>query len=322
MTTPDLVKNELSALAGAFGGVRWAQGPGGNVSVKHDGKLYVKASGTRLATVADEGGHAAVDLADATRALEGDLAADARVFATRPRPSLETYFHALGAKVVAHTHPVAVLLAACASRSPEPLGLPVVPYERPGRGLALAVARTREAAPGARAVLLESHGLLVDADTAAEAIAISEEVAERCRASFGADLATFDELVALYLSRTAIEVDGGFARQLPPRRHLDRYLFPDAVVYASIARVHRLEAERLPRAVAELGRAVVVVDDANARVAFAKSRSALDACVEVCAAHDWVESVLTHAGLPHYLADDEPAMILDLPSEKYRMRLE
>lgn len=322
MTTPDVVTKELAALANAFGGPRWAQGPGGNVSVKHEGSLFVKASGTRLATVADAGGHVAVDLADATRALEGDAEADARVFAARPRPSLETYFHALGDAVVAHTHPVSVLLAACAARSPEPLGLPVVPYERPGRGLALAVARTREAAPGARAVMLESHGLLVDAPTADEAIAISQEVAERCRASFGADLASFDDLLARYLSRSVFAVDGGFARQLPPRAHLDRYLFPDAVVYASIARVRRLEAEKLPRAVAELGRAVVVVDDANARVAFAKTRSALDSCVEVCAAHDWVESVLTREGLPRYLADDEPAMILDLPSEKYRMRLE
>ncbi len=322
MTTPDAVTKELAALARAFGGARWAQGPGGNVSVKHEGRLFVKASGTRLATVADEGGHVAVDLADATRALEGDLAADARVFAARPRPSLETYFHAIGAAVVAHTHPVAVLLAACASRSPEALGLPVVPYERPGRGLALAVERAREAAPGARALMLASHGLLVDADTAEEAIAISEEVAEKCRASFGADLGSFDELCALYMSAAAIEVEGGFARRLPPRAHLDRYLFPDAVVYASVARVHRLEGESLPRAVAELGRAVVVVDDANARVAFAKSRSALDSCVEVCAAHDWVESVLGREGLPRYLADDEPAKILDLPSEKYRMRLE
>lgn len=325
MTTPDVVTKELAALANAFGGPRWAQGPGGNVSVKHDGTLFVKASGTRLATVADAGGHVAVDLADATRALEGDAEADARVFAARPRPSLETYFHALGAAVVAHTHPVSVLLAACAARSPEPLGLPVVPYERPGRGLALAVARTREAAAaagGARAVMLESHGLLVDAATADEAIAISHDVAERCRAWFGADLASFDDLLARYLSRSVFTVEGGFARQLPPRAHLDRYLFPDAVVYASVARVRRLDVEKLPRAVAELGRAVVVVDDANARVAFAKTRSALDSCVEVCAAHDWVESVLGREGLPRYLADDEPAMILDLPSEKYRMRLE
>lgn len=320
--TPEPVTRELATLGAAFGGPRWAQGPGGNVSVKHEGKLWVKASGTRLSTVWGEGGHVGVDLADAERALDGDLAADARVFAARPRPSLETYFHALGESVVAHTHSVAVLLAACASRDPAALGMPVVAYERPGRGLALAVRRAREAAPGARAIMLASHGLLVYATTAADAVAISEEAAERCRAAFGADLAGFDDLLARYMSLTPLEVDGGFARALPPRPHLGKYLFPDAVVYASVARVRRAAVEALPQAVAELGRAVVVVDDANARVAFGKSRSALDSCVEVCAAHDWVEAVLSREGLPSYLPEDEPAKILDLPSEKYRMRLE
>lgn len=320
MTAPDAVLAELRALGGALGAPAWAQGPGGNVSIKHDGTLWVKASGTRLATVAEPGGHVGVDLADAERALQGDLAADARVFGRSPRPSLETYFHALGDRVVAHTHPVSVLVAACSTRASQ-LGLPVVPYERPGRGLAVAVARVRERAPGAKAILLESHGLLVDAPTADEAIAVSRDIDARCRAAFAADPSAFDDLLARYGSSAVVEVDGGFARQLPPRVHLDRYLFPDAVVYASVARTKRADVESLPRAVAELGRAVVVIDDTGSRVAFAKTRASLDACVEVAAAHDWVETTLTNQGLPRYLADDEPAAILDLPSEKYRMRL-
>ncbi len=94
----------LRALGDAFGSPTWAQGPGGNVSIKEDGVLWVKASGRRLSEVATPAGHSGVALTDATAALAGDKEADARAFAVTPRPSLETYFHAIGPKVVAHTH--------------------------------------------------------------------------------------------------------------------------------------------------------------------------------------------------------------------------
>jgi len=275
----------------------------------------VKASGTRLSTVANEGGHVGVDLDDAMKAFGGDLAADTRVFAEKPRPSLETYFHAIGERVVAHTHSIAVLLAACATRDPSALGLPVVPYERPGRGLALAVRRVREANPNARAIMLQSHGLLVDAHSADEAVAISRDVHTRALAAFGVEEKSFDALLASYVASPVTEAEGGFTRKLPPRKHDGRYLFPDAVVYASVVQGSLAQA-------AALGRAVVVVDGAGGRVAFAKTKSALDSCVEVLAAHDWVEDVLAKAGIAHYLDEDEPAKILDLPSEKYRMKLE
>lgn len=320
MKAPNDVVSELAVLANAFGAPRWAQGPGGNVSLKHEGILWVKASGARLATVAQGGSHVGVSLDDATRALEGDADADARVFARTPRPSLETYFHALGAKVVAHTHAVGVLLAACADGdAASALGVASVPYARPGRGLALGVAAARKAAPD-RPVMLLSHGLLVDADTAADAVATSRAIDAQAIASFGADDASFVELLGRYTAAPVVAAPGGFVRALPPRPARGRYLFPDAVVYASVVQVRSVSS--LPASVAALGRAVVVVDDANERVAFAKSQSALDSCVEVAAAHDWVEDVLSARGVARYLPDDEPAMILDLPSEKYRMKLE
>ncbi len=309
----------LQALGSALGQPRWAQGPGGNVSVKEDGMLWVKASGKRLLDVAYPGGHAGVLLADAALALGGDAAADARVFAAVPRPSLETYFHALGPSVVAHTHPVSVLLAACSTRAAE-LGLTVVPYERPGKGLALAVAAARESKVGAQTVLLASHGLLVYANTTDEAIATSREIDARCCSLFGVSLASFEERLASYLVEEPVAALGGFAQALPARAHDDRYLFPDAVVYASIARVAHAAIDKLPASLAELGRAVVAVDDTNRRVAFAPSRASLASGVEVLAAHDWVEEILQPRGLAQYLDADEPAKILDLPSEKYRMR--
>lgn len=317
---PDTVLASLRALGSALGHASWAQGPGGNVSVKEEGVLWVKASGKRLVDVAASGGHARVDLEDATKALAGDAAADARVFAGVPRPSLETYFHALGPSVVAHTHPVSVLLAACSALVPAELGLTVVPYERPGKGLALAVLRARASDAAPQTVLLASHGLLVYANSTDEAIAVSRDVDARCCALFGVSIASFEERLASYRAAVRVAALGGFAQELPPRAHHDRYLFPDAVVYASVARVARAEIEGLPASLASLGRAVVAADDDSRRIAFAPTRAALDSCVEVLAAHDWVEDILTPRGLARYLDDDEPAKILDLPSEKYRMR--
>ncbi len=318
---PDPVTNQLHELGTALGAPSWVQGPGGNISIKADGVLWVKASGKRLADVAAADGHARVDLGDATRALAGDAGADVRVFAGVPRPSLETYFHALGPAVVAHTHAVSVLLAACATTVPEELGLTVVPYERPGKGLALAVARVRLGEADSQAVLLASHGLLVYAADTAEAIARSNQIAARCCEIFHVSLATFDAQLASYLSAEPVAVLGGFAQALPPRAHGDRYLFPDAVVYASIARVTSSAIDRLPASLAALGRAVVAVDGDHQRVAFAHTRVSLQACVEVLAAHDWVEDILVSRGIASYLDQDEPAKILDLPSEKYRMQL-
>ncbi len=316
---PDAVRDLLHELGTALGTPRWAQGPGGNISIKADGVLWVKASGKRLLDVASSDGHSRVDLAEAARALAGDAGADVRVFAAVPRPSLETYFHALGPSVVAHTHPVSVLLAACATKLPSELGLTVVPYERPGKGLALAVARARVGKDASQAVLLASHGLLVYAGSTAEAIGTSQEIAARSLAMFDVSLATFDAQLASYMAAEPVALLGGFAQALPARAHGDRYLFPDAVVYASIARV--ADIDRLPVSLAAIGRPVVAVDGTNRRVAFAHTRVSLMACVEVLAAHDWVEDVLTARGVASYLPEDEPAKILDLPSEKYRMTL-
>ncbi len=317
------VTYELHVLADAFGDPRWAQGPGGNVSVKHDDRLFIKASGTKLVDVPQPPNHVGVSLADARLALEGDAAADARVFACTPRPSLETYFHALDGAVVAHTHPVGVLLVACSAEDTGVTFDARVPYERPGRGLAVSIARHLAAvkerrAPSATNVLLESHGLVVYAESGATAVGESLALVEECLATKKADLASFDALVAAYKS-APLAIEGGVAFKLPRRTSSERYLFPDAVVYASTVRVEKVDEGVAAKAIAELARAVVLVANDGARIAVAKTPVSLEACVEILAAHDWVEDTLG-AGA-RYLADDEPAKILGLPSEQHRIRL-
>ncbi|MEO6418922.1 MAG: class II aldolase/adducin family protein, partial [Polyangiaceae bacterium] len=117
-------RSELALLGKELGGFRWAQGPGGNVSIKSEGELWVKASGKRLTDVALEGGHVRVRLDVGRAALAGTKGAEEALFSGSPRPSLETYFHVLGPAVVCHTHALGALLLACSSKKFEHGGGP------------------------------------------------------------------------------------------------------------------------------------------------------------------------------------------------------
>ncbi|MDA8250883.1 MAG: class II aldolase/adducin family protein [Rhodospirillales bacterium] len=172
------------------------QGAGGNVSLKRDGVLWVKASGTWLA-------HAQTQPIMVPVALDPLLAAVARddaaamenaaqfVVAERDtaglRPSIETTLHALlPHPVVVHVHCVETLAWACradAATALAPLlhGLrwDFVPYVRPGAPLARAV-RTRQR-PGTEILVLGNHGLVVGAADTQAAAALVAEVARRLR---------------------------------------------------------------------------------------------------------------------------------------------
>ena len=332
------VAAELGTMGRALGGLRHVQGPGGNVSVKVDGTLWVKASGTRLVDVASEAGHAQVSLELARAALAGDEAAGKALFATKPRPSLETYFHALPGRVVAHTHPVGAHLYACSTATEAPaMDVPVreIPYVRPGIGVAHAIATVLEPEAPAQIVVLRSHGIVVFARTVEEAVDLTVRFDEKVRAGFPG-LTSFEDQAKAYLTFAPIEAFAGAApgvfQEVPGRRGNgvdggpSRYLFPDAAVCASTVEVALLGdrvglAPFAHAALAAVGRAGVIVDAAGRRVAFARTTEQLAQTLEVLAAHDWVEDTLGRSGTARYLPDDEPAKIVGMPSEQYRIHL-
>lgn len=315
MKTPEA---ELALLGTELGGFDFVQGPGGNVSVKTDhGELWVKASGARLRDVASDRGHARVPLTEAVAALDGDTTADATLFARRPRPSLETYFHALPGRVVAHTHPVGAGLVACSDRAlPGVQGVAVldVPYRRPGRDLAVTM---RELLPEGAAeflYVLRNHGIVAVAPTASRAIEITRAFDGHCRALFR-DLPDFEPFVRAYLDAAPTGTEGDLVRSLPPidapRGAEPRYLFPDAVVYGSVS-----YASESPEGAKGTW---LQVDRQGTRRLRARTTHELDMATEVVAAHDWIAAALERHGGARPLAEDEPAAILSLPSERYRM---
>jgi ribulose-5-phosphate 4-epimerase/fuculose-1-phosphate aldolase len=334
-------RTALGEVGRALAALRWVQGPGGNVSVKtDDGSLLVKASGKRLIDVANDDGHVTVPLELVGRALDSDAEADTKLFAFRPRPSLEAYFHALGPRFVVHTHALGALLHACAGDTAnDDLGglLRQIPYVRPGRGVAIAVREVLGAGAGEAAVLLRNHGLIVYAESAERALALTRAIDEAARARFGA-LPTIEDALARLRGTgddVSDEASGVVVRRIAARAvnaagagAPARYLFPDAVVCGSA-----LPVDAVPPADAALvrlaseaskalgGRAGVVVDPSGARAAFAKSGEQLAQTIELLAAHEWVEDALASRGTCNYLPDDEPALLASMPSEQYRIRL-
>ena len=165
------------------------QGPGGNTSIKRDGTMHVKASGTELADALREPIFVAVDVAKARAELRGAGDGTCRAAMVDPnspvRPSIETTFHAmLDASVVVHTHSVSALAhltshegTVAAERKLAGLSFASVPYAQPGLPLAREI--EDRMTPDTRVFLLRNHGLIVTGDDASEAGALLDEVEDR-----------------------------------------------------------------------------------------------------------------------------------------------
>lgn len=170
------------------------QAAGGNTSLKHDGVLWIKASGTWLAEAESREIMIPVGLGPILAALDdGDRAEHASAFMRRDlaaadlRPSIETSLHAvLPHRVVVHVHCVETLAWAVREDAERALREPLaglawcfVPYVRPGPPLARLM-RTRLAA-GTDVVVLGNHGLVVGGGDTAAVAGLIAEVQRRLR---------------------------------------------------------------------------------------------------------------------------------------------
>jgi rhamnose utilization protein RhaD (predicted bifunctional aldolase and dehydrogenase)/NAD(P)-dependent dehydrogenase (short-subunit alcohol dehydrogenase family) len=211
-SSADAFVRDLVALSRRFGkDPEFSRGGGGNSSVKVDGVLYIKPSGTSLSSLTPES-VIALDVGPLLELLDGSperpvsggtdevmqVALGARLGVPDDRrPSVELLFHALlPERFVMHTHPTTVNAVTCARRGAEIaerlFGSSVlwIPYTDPGLPLARAIRvarlsfeeRTRTAAP--RTMLLANHGLIVAGDSAAEI----EETSARLIAAIQAHL--------------------------------------------------------------------------------------------------------------------------------------
>ena len=178
------------ALSARLGGdPLQVQGPGGNTSIKSDGAMWIKASGTKLADAATGDVFVAVDVGRARAEVDGAGDGTCRAAMLDPgssvRPSIETTFHALlDWPVVLHTHSVATLAhavsergAAVAMEKLAGMDAALVPYRKPGLPLTRAIREAGEA--GTRVFVLRNHGLVVCGESIEDADARIREVERR-----------------------------------------------------------------------------------------------------------------------------------------------
>jgi rhamnose utilization protein RhaD (predicted bifunctional aldolase and dehydrogenase) len=190
-------QSEICDLLELAAGLGWdplaIQGPGGNISLKRDGVMWVKASGTWMMEAMTRSILVPVDIAAVLDGLAaGDPACETCSAFVRSdladsplRPSIETTLHAvMPQRVVVHVHCVETISLACLSDAAERLAGPLtglnwtfVPYIRPGASLGRTMAEQLRA--GTNVVVLGKHGLVVAADSVAEAAQLRIEVSSR-----------------------------------------------------------------------------------------------------------------------------------------------
>jgi rhamnulose-1-phosphate aldolase/alcohol dehydrogenase len=163
------------ALANQGGGNTSSKGTAVDHSGREQRVLWVKGSGTDLATITP-GGFAVLRLDEIIplrrREEMGDTAMvdflrRCALNPDQPRASIETLLHAfIAAPQVDHTHPDAIIALTSSPNgrklAEETFGEEVVwlDYQRPGFDMSRGIAELLDANPSAHAVLLEKHGLV------------------------------------------------------------------------------------------------------------------------------------------------------------------
>jgi rhamnose utilization protein RhaD (predicted bifunctional aldolase and dehydrogenase) len=166
------------------------QAAGGNTSIKQDGIMWIKASGTWLRDAIDRDIFVPLDHTALLKALQNnDPACESctdfirhDLNCKRLRPSIETSLHGLMAqRVVVHVHCVNTIAWAIRQDAEAKIKQRLkrfnwvfISYARPG--LPLATAISKRLRPGVDVLVLGNHGLVVAADAVEEAEALLNNV--------------------------------------------------------------------------------------------------------------------------------------------------
>lgn len=331
----------LSARAGAD--PLLVQGAGGNTSIKKGGVLWIKASGKWLCDAAREDMFVPVSmepLLDSVRRDHPDAERAEKFIAPGHdarglRPSIETTVHALlPQKIVVHVHCVSTIAHAVRADADSviaPLLRGIshafIPYRRPGLPLAKGIAE--RLAPDTAVLVLGNHGLVVAAETVADAALLLENVCSRLRLAPRPFLSP--DLPALAL----LAAESSYKLPADPRAHMTALdsascaiaaggsLYPDHVVFLgegsaiarpgqtaeSIEAVAKHEGVRPPASILFVGKGVLMRADAD------KGAEAMAACLAD------VTSRIEPGAPVRNLTVDEHAELLNWDAEKYRQEL-
>ncbi len=298
------------------------QAAGGNTSVKEGDVMWIKASGTSLSEALERDIFVACDLPEMRASLaRGEARADQPMeFAFDQdglRPSIETSLHAVfPQRVVVHAHCIHTLAhvvqddptAAIGSKL-DAFNWGIVPYAKPGADLATQVRAVVE--QGRDVVILSNHGVIVAAETVAEAGDLLSRVFEALRVApvvlQPADLGDVpqgwtlgpDSLSHIARDPARLEMATGGS------------LYPDHVIFCGVG---AMAADVLPEGdsppfVLIPGKGALMRADASSG-AWALAQCLGDVLVRV-----------PEGAALHYLTLEQNGELLDWDAEKYRQAL-
>jgi rhamnose utilization protein RhaD (predicted bifunctional aldolase and dehydrogenase) len=164
------------------------QGNNGNISLKLDGVLWIKASGKWLADAKQEDTFVPVELAVVKESLRRNVEiAQLYTWGDELRPSIETAMHAvLPHRVVLHVHSVNTIAWAVRRDGPSQLSKRLagldwrwVPYISSGIPLAKKIEKLLSAGPETNVFILGNHGLVICGNDCEAAEALLDDIERR-----------------------------------------------------------------------------------------------------------------------------------------------
>jgi rhamnose utilization protein RhaD (predicted bifunctional aldolase and dehydrogenase) len=316
---------KLSARVGAD--PLLVQAAGGNTSLKSNGVMWIKASGTWLRDAAARDIFVPLDHATIMEGLKRNdpacesCAAFVRtdINSTGLRPSIETTVHALmPQRVVVHVHCVNTIAWAIRAEGEARLveklagfSWVFIPYARPG--LPLAGAITARLRPDIDVLVLGNHGLVVAADTVDAAEALLERVvravSKPVRDATAPDRLALEKLCAGSAYRPAVmdETHALATDSLALKRGKSLVFYPDHVVFLGVGVATSFEGD--PPLVALPGLGVVIRKDAKPAIE-PMGRCLADVMRRTQEADPLVA-----------LTDDDVGRLVNWDAEKYRQTL-
>ena len=313
----------MAALCRSLSSPAYAQGFGGNVSVKLGrGRMAIKASGFRLSQVSAKSGFCILDFhkiaalyenENGKSASEGESGAviSSSVLSGCEKPSIETAFHSFLGTYVAHLHPVHLNVISCQKGAGKIIselfgrGALFVEYAKPGHCLA---ARIKEKVRNRKGcvIFLQNHGVIISCGSEKECVAKMLEIERKSLAYLRARIRDFRKFSYSPLKRSGGRFANRSARAISysSGAKQGKFLFPDAVVFSQGI----FSGKGKIRAVEGLG------------IEYALPFSKAEAIDEIISAHLYLLEYSGKLGKPAYLSGKDAAELISMESEKHRQR--
>ena len=303
------------------------QAAGGNTSLKENGVMWIKASGTWLKDADARDLFVPLDHAAIVDALaKNDPACESCTSFVRTdlnstglRPSIETTVHALmPQRVVVHVHCVNTIAWAIRSDAEQRIreklsgfNWAFIPYARPGLPLAGAISARLQ--PGVDVLVLGNHGLVVAADSVEAADALLNRavaaLARPVRAAAAVDMATLEKHATGtgYQPATMPETHALATDRLALTRGKSCVFYPDHVVFLGVGVATSFAGD--PPLVAIPGIGVLIRNDAKPAI------EPMGRCLA-----DVMRRIEDHDPLVA-LTDEDVDRLVNWDAEKYRQTL-